>query len=244
MEALPDARPPADLLHGEIGARLTQTVSDWALDASLAVYHGWDKRPVYELRPADPGPSGPPVFVWQARYERMNLFGFDLAKALGPLVLTAEGALVLGEDPKGDDPTRRNHRVESVAGVTWSVSSALEVGVQGITEVLLSYDREAEREALRPLRGGAAPEFVPARVDGQLAWHLRADLAEGLTAQVELIYDATYQDGFSVVFVTYRPQDAVQITTGVVAFAGREPTTPFGRSRGASQAFVEAKLSF
>lgn len=239
--ALPSPRPD----HGEVGLRLTHSVSSWALDWSVSAFRGYEKMPSFVLTPAfaTSPPTGPPTsFTWQRRYDPMWMFGADLSKALGPVVLNAEAALKLGEDGRGTDPHVRNHRVEAVAGVVWSPLDDLSLGVQYALTALLGYDAAAESQALAG--GGPPPPFVQEAVDHSVTLNVRADLTDTLHAQLTGVFSATYVDFFALAFVTWDLADAVSLSLGAVGFGGQDEHTPLAAQRANSRLFAEVKASF
>ncbi len=235
--------PRAD--HSEVGLRLTHSVSSWALDWSVSAFRGYEKMPSFILQPvfaSDP-PAGPPTsFTWQRRYDPLWMLGADLSKALGPVVFNAEAALKLGEDADGTDPHVRNHRVEAVAGLTWSPLDDLSLGAQYALTALLGYDAAAESRALAG--GGPPPPFVPEALAHSLTLNLRADLTDTLHAQLTGVFSVTYVDFFVLAFVSWDAADAVSLSLGAVGFGGEDEHTPLAAQASNSRLFAEVKAAF
>ncbi|MDF1562828.1 MAG: hypothetical protein P1V51_07280 [Deltaproteobacteria bacterium] len=229
FQSVPDRR----LFDGEFGLRLGQTVSEWAFDWSLSAYQGWEKLPRASLAPSGAylPPSPPTRWDYHTAHRRMSMLGLDLAKTLGPLVITAEGAMKFVDGP-ADLYNGITDRFEYVAGLTWVVSQDMQVGLQNLGKLQVG---DPPSDEMFP---------SPDPMDQQLSLFIQADLAKEWGAQLILIYDLTYSDGFALGFLTWNPIDALNLALGVIGFAGREDTTPYGRMRDASQLFLEAKYSF
>lgn len=237
-------RPAATPGNGELGARLSQAVSSWAFDWSVSAYRGFEKTPVVEVAPvlSDTTPPHPTGFTWQKRWERLTMLGADLAKALGPFVVKAEGAYKRGEDREGTDVTRKNDRLEYVAGIDWTLSQDVSLGAQYIGRTLLAYDRQDELDAWQTL--GGAPPFVDAAVTHEASLRLDVKVMEGLGLQALGLYDLTYEDFFVLAFASWDAADALKLYAGTVLFGGADPATPYARQADYSQVFVELKYSF
>lgn len=237
--------PDPLLRNGEFGVRLSHAWSALALDWAVCVYRGFDKNPAVDMAPIFAPGAMPPVPVgmsWTRRYERLTLVGADFAKALGAFVLKGEGALKLGEDKTGDDPKRRNSRLEYVLGLDWTASEDFSLGAQYAGRHLLDYSRDAEVDALSAM--GPPPPFVEEGTTHEVSLQMNLKLLPEVGLQVIGLYNATYQDFFVLGFVWWDVADALKAYAGTVAFGGRDEHTPFGRQRSFSRAFLEVKYSF
>jgi hypothetical protein len=213
---------------------------DWA----LAAYKGFEKMPVMAFTPRLPGGQPPPdALVLTRHYDPLWVFGGDVAKAWGPLVLKAEAAVKLGKDWSGDDARVRNSRVEAVGGVDYLISQDLDVGMQLIGTWLLSYDRRAEIARLEGTTGAPVP-FVEHQAAYQISLRSNVTLTEELGGQLTLLYSPSYNDVFALGFLWWDIADALKAYVGGVVFAGEHSTTPFGRLGSSSRLFAEIKYSF
>ncbi|MBW2734911.1 MAG: hypothetical protein JRH20_21210, partial [Deltaproteobacteria bacterium] len=134
--------PEAHAKNGEFGLRLSQTVSRWAFDWAIAAYKGFEKMPAMVFMPRYPaGATAPDALVLTRHYDPLYMVGVDIAKAYGPLVFKAEGALKITDDWKGDDLTVGNSRVEAVAGIDYALGDTLKLGAQYIHTTRINYSR-------------------------------------------------------------------------------------------------------
>jgi len=237
------SRHPKD---GEFGLRLSHSVSSWAFDWAISGYKGFEKNANVSVSPIVPDPPAPPVptgMLWTNSYHPLWMMGGDFAKAIGPFVITGEAALKLTEDRDGLDPEVRNSRVDYAAGLTWTYSENLSINALYVAQVLLDYGRRQERAALTALMGNE-PEFVARPWSHQGYVRVNARFFDDFGTQLMALYNVTYRDFFLLGFLFWDVADGLKLFLGVVGFGGENDSTPFGRQKDASRAFVELKYSF
>lgn len=171
------------------------------------------------------------------------MVGADVAKALGTFVLKGEIAFMQGEDKYGNDPLRRNNRIEAVLGLSHAWSHDLDLGVQVISRHRQNYNKAQEIAALTAMRG-STPEFVAAKTAFETSLWVSYKLSSNMGAQLIAIYNTTYKDYFALGVAWWEFADALKLYTGSVAFGGEKKSTPFGRQQDNSRLFVEMKYSF
>ena len=252
VEDLGTQLPGPSLDNSELGLRLTQSISAWALDWSLAGFVGHDKFPAIDVHPVLEsvvmGPPGsPPVMMptslqWQQKYQRLLMLGGDFAKALGPLVIKGEAALKTHPLLGDDDEDSLGSRAEYVLGVDYTWSQDLQLELQYIGKHRLYYDAEAQRQALQQM--GRAGAFVEEATDHQLSLRVQARVLSELSLQALVLYDLVYQDLMGLSFVSWDIVDALKLYVGLVAFGGMQADTPLARQADYSRVFVELKYSY
>ncbi len=223
---------------GEWGLRLSQAVSDWALDWSLSLYQGYSKNPQPQITPQfDQGQVN--GFSWLNKYQPITLAGTDFSKSLGPWLITGEAAFVRGNDTDGSDPLLPNDHVQAVIGLSHLWGNGFNLGVQAIQQRLLDYDRATEATALAAT-GQQAPYTVDRRISLVLSYS--NELHWG--AQTLTLYHLDYRDYFNLSYIWWQIADATRLTLGSVLFDGEKEDTPYGRQRQASRYFVELVSHF
>ena len=91
---LDEDKPSRTLSNTNYGARLSALKSGW--DFSGFYYHSLDVNPTF-YRQVLPGPAPDlPVFLYQARHDKINQFGATVAKDLGSAVFKGEAVYTTG----------------------------------------------------------------------------------------------------------------------------------------------------
>lgn len=245
--------PERSLANSEGGLRLSQSISAWALDWSLAAYVGYDKSPNVAVDPVfEPvvmGPPGtPPVMIptamtWSQNYQRLLMLGGDFAKAWGPVVIKAEAALLSHPLLDADDDDSLGSTAEYVLGLDYSFSQELQLGVQYIGSHRLYYDAEQAR-ARMTAEMGRVPDFVERATDHQISLRVQAQPWSSIGLQALGLYDLSYNDFMALGFVTWDLADALKLYLGAIAFGGVDAATPMTRQADYSRVFVELKYSY
>ena len=241
-----NGHPEAIPQNGEFGLRISNSYSPLALDWAIAAYKGFEKSPTPIIDPQVPAGAMPPIptsFIWTNHYGPLWMLGFDLAKADGPFVFKVEAAYKRTDDGRGDDLGKANSRAESVVSVDWTANDDIQLILQYSNKYLLDYGH-GEEEARYIAAGAPVPNFLPRKLSHSLSTHLNLKFTESVGAQLLLLASVTNQDAFGLGFIWWQITDSVKAWAGGIGFAGQEDTTPFGRQKDSSRAFVEIKVSF
>ena len=240
-----ESLPEQNFKNGQLGIRLSHSVSSWAFDWAVCAYRGFEKFPTIMLSPVfSQGEQGPVLqgMKWNSSYSKMWMVGGDFAKALGSAMVRGEIAYKASEDMAGTNPVVENPRLEYVLGLSYSFSEDLEIGLQYIGKYLANYDRGTELAALEKM--GYPDLFAQKQLDHQGSLFCKLKITDDLGTQLLGIYDISYSDFFILGFFWWQLADGVKAYLGAVAFGGIDDSTPFARQSSSSQAFMEIKVSY
>ena len=220
-------RPPRDLAHGELFARVHgyQGSFEWAF---------------YGYRGFWPTPQGvvPTVEGGQLVYPRLTAGGASLRGPLGPWLVNIEGAAyVSNDDPDGDDPFVANSQVRGLAGVERSLGGDVTVGVQYYGEYMLDY---ASYKA-----GFEQQDRLYDELRSTLTMRLRK-MMMNQTLQLSLFayWGVSDEDWHLRPSVSYKLTDAVGATLGANLIDGEQPHTMFGQFRDNANVYARLRYSF
>jgi hypothetical protein len=249
VTVLAGQRPDASLANSEVAGRVTVNGNGW--DVSLIGFRGWNHTPEFELRQIEP--SG--VIDIGTVQHRYVAAGGDASVTIGRVVLRAESAYVVTDNPDGTNPLIQPTHWDTTAGIESSFfQEHLRVQLQGIARVHPQYTAPADARGPDPAT--TAADVAIARSNSillnytsryRIASSARVAYAtsdDKFGAEVFAIVDLEgVHDYFVRPLLTYRPTDALKFELGVDLYGGPNDS-PLGALSTFNGAFLQATYQF
>lgn len=232
--------PAATLANTQIGVKLDKVGA--GLDWSVSYFHGFSPLP--DLRVLGGTPAAP---VLARRYDRINVYGADIARNVGRVGIRAEAAYIDTADKSGADPGAKNPSLFWVLGVDRTFFENLNVNLQFFQRRVRRY--HDPQDIADPLERSTA--IQNAILDGQRD-RLNNGLSlrighkwfnDTLTAELLAIVNTTRRDRSWRPLLTYAFSDHWKGTLGAEFYNG-DPDTRFGSLKRNQGGFVEGWYGF
>lgn len=212
------------------------------LDWSVSYYRGFNLTPTLELSAlSDDALAG------ELHYDRITVFGADIARNFGRFGLRGEIAYVDTADDRGVDPGVRNSHLFWIAGIDRTFYENLNINVQFFQRRIRNHRDPAL--LADPLQRSAA--LLNSIFDGQ-----RDHVSDGVTFRVSNLWwnntleaeifglaNLTQGDGFIRPLVTYAFDDHWTGTIGAELYRG-DADTQYGSLKRNRTAFLEVRYGF
>jgi hypothetical protein len=232
-----EQRPQRSAANSVWAAKLDR--SDAGLDASLSLYHGPSLLP--ELRLLGVDERGPHL---QTRYDRVTVFGADMARTFGRTALRTEAAWLRPRAADDGAPAVKKAQLYAVLGAERLLASGVNVNLQwwgrrvaGWTDPLATGTPAQAQVAQQ----NAIGDGQQARFSQGLTLRLNAKwLGDTLEADLLWVGNLTQHDQFARPALHYAWSDSTRLSAGGVLYRGPAASL-FGRKRADSRAFVELR---
>jgi hypothetical protein len=225
---LGEVLPSAKLANTNYGARMSTLKSGW--DISAFYYHSLDSAPTF-YRNVIAGPA--PVFVYQARHDRINQFGGTFAKDLGNMVLKGEAVYTDGRQfnvTRIDQPNGlvEQKTIDYVLGLDFNLPADARLNLQFFQRVFLDHDPDTLQ---KKYESGVSVLFDAVK------------LGKNLEGRALLIHSLNRSDWLLRPKVTWSFQKNWRWALGVDIFSG-PPTGLFGRFDNNDRVYTELRYTF
>jgi hypothetical protein len=225
---LGEDRPSAKLSNSNYGLRMSALKNGW--DFSGFYYHSLDAAPTF-YRNVIAGPA--PVFVYQARHDRINQFGGTFAKDLGRVVLKGEAVYTNGRQfnvTRIDQPNGlvEQDTIDYALGLDISLPADTRLNLQFFQRVFIDHDPDTLQ---RKYESGASVLF-----DG-------IKLGKNVEARALLVHSLNRSDWLFRTKVSWMFEKNWRLAAGVDIFGG-PPSGFFGRYDNNDRVYTELRYSF
>lgn len=225
---LGEERPSTKLSNSNYGLRVSALKNGW--DMSGFYYHSVDAAPTF-YRTVIAAPA--PVFVYQARHDRINQFGGTFSKDLGSMVLKGEAVYTNGRQfnvTRIDQPNGlvRQNTIDYAMGIDFGLPADARLNLQFFQRVFINHDPDTVQ--------GKHESGASVLVDG-------IKLASNLEARALLVHSLNSNDRLFRTKVTWNFEKNWRLAMGVDLFAG-PPTGQFGRYARNDRVYSEMRYSF
>lgn len=202
--------PEDKLKHSEYGVRASRWTP--AVDFSVSYFNGYSKDPAYPPEPKRDGGD----YIWQPKFNRVNVLGGDFSKDFGSFVLRGEGAYFKPEE----NFQLKSPSYQCVLGVDFNLIDQLYINTQYYRE------QEADREAINMITGSAQYEVTPFQ-----------------SFELNGSYGLDHQDYVLNPVYTVDVVDGLSLSLGLYFFAGDEGTL-FGSFAEKDYYYLQLNKSF
>ena len=206
------------LKYGQAGIRFTGTLGSF--DWGLSYYYGRNKKasvyaPNLSAFVNDYVTNGSSSKSTGIEYDRLQVFGFEGAKAFGPLNTRIELAYNLTDDVAGDDPEVRNNSISWVPGFDIGLPiHNMTLNVQEIGTVILKSDKIKDNA----LANGANDD-VDADSDNCYTNNKIAVAISDTFLHEKLLLDCTFLYGFERKDLAIMPKVTYIVKTDIELYA-------------------------
>ncbi len=238
---LGEDRPSRKLSNTNYGFRLSTLQSGW--DLSAFYYHSLDIQPTFYRQvlpgPApgllvQPGPApGAPVFLYQARHDKIDQVGGTVSKDFQSAVLKAEAVYTNGRQFNVTRITQPNGLVEQdtidwAIGLDFTLPKDVRLNVQFFQRAFLDHDPDT---LLRKYESGVSVLFDTIK------------LANNVEGRMLLVHSLNRSDWLVRPKVTWTFEKNWRLALGADIFGG-PPIGVFGRYDDNDRVYTELRYSF
>jgi hypothetical protein len=224
---LGDTRPARNFSNTNYGARLSTLQNGW--DVSAFYYSSMDAAATFHRR-ATTDPQ--PLFLFEARHDRIHQLGSTLAKDFGWTVFRAEGVYTRGRkfevlrvsDPDGVVP---QNTLDAIVGADFNLPGDFRFNLQLFQRVLFNHD----------------PDVILKRRESGYSVYLTRELTSQLEAQFLYISSLERSDWMLRPKLIWKFEKNWRLTGGVDLFHG-PPLGFFGRFANRDRIYSELRYSF
>ena len=224
---LGEDRPSAKLSNSNYGLRVSTLKSGW--DMSGFYYHSLDSAPTF-YRDVVAGPA--PIFVYQARHDRINQFGGTFAKDLESMVLKGEAVYTTGRQlsvtrlgqPNG---LVRQNTIDYALGLDFNLPAETRLNLQFFQRVYTDHD----------------PDTLQRKYESGASVLLDGKLGKNVEARALLVHSLNRSDWLFRPKVSWMFEKNLRLAVGVDIFGG-PPTGLFGRYDNNDRVYTELRSSF
>ncbi len=231
----PTRFPENKVSNSQFGLHLSSSTA--GIDYSFSYFRGYAKSPTVHIR------MNPALgqFIEQTEYSTLQVFGADFVTTFHKFAFKGEGAYFLTSDRNGKDIFAENPYLQYVLGLDYNASNDLTFNVQFIQKISFQYDLAYEK-TIR-IQNHMPLNDLPDQYVQSASGRIQYQLSDFTTVQFISVYNFKDGDFFALPILNYGLADGVNIYAGGTLFSGPK-TSPFGRSKKYSRAFVEIKYSF
>ncbi len=223
--------PSRRLSNSNYGARLSALKDGW--DFSGFYYHSLDASPTF-YRQVLPGPAPAlPVFIYQARHDKIDQVGGTLAKDLGSVVLKGEAVYTNGRQfnlltnltqPNG---LVAQNTVDYALGLDFNLPSDTRLNVQFFQRIYANHD----------------PDIIPSKFESGASVLLDFKLGNNVEGRALLVHSLNRNDWLFRPKVSWNFEKNWRLAVGADIFGG--PLTGlFGRYDNNDRVYTDLRYSF
>ena len=217
--------PETELATSEFFARASFNFS--GIDFAFSAMRTWSDTPVYDVERVT---GTDDEYTITPRYDRLHVFGADLAKPVGDFVIRAETALTDGRRYRPvtlGDPLVEKRNLNSILGLDWYPGDSWTAIVQFNGRWVLNHDDDLAEDAHT----------------GQVTLNVTKKLLrEKLELRCMSYIGLDHQDGYVRASADYALADGFHLVVGSDAFFGDEGT--YAQYTDNTEVWVKAKYSF
>ncbi len=224
-------RPARKLSNTNFGVRASALKSGW--DFSGFYYHSVDVSPNF-YRQLLPGPTpGAPVFLYQARHDKIDQIGGTVSKDIGGTIFKGEAVYTTGRKfnvTRIDQPDGlvKQDTVDYALGLDFSLPKEARLNVQFFQRVFLEHD----------------PDTLQRKFESVLSVLIDAvKLGSNLEGRLLLAHSLNRSDWLLRPKVTWAFEKNWRLAVGVDIFSG-PPAGAFGRFDANDRVYTEVRYSF
>ena len=238
---LGEERPDRKLSNTNYGARLSTLQGGW--DMSAFYYHSLDITPTFYRQVlaaptpgllVQPGPApGAPVFLYQARHDKIDQVGATVSKDLGEMVLKAEAVYTDGRQFNVTRITQPNGLVEQD---TWDYAVGLDFN--------LPRDARLNLQFFQRIYMNHDPDTLQKKYESGISVLLDAvKLGTNVEGRLLLVHSLNRSDYLVRPKVTWMFEKNWRLSAGVDIFGG-PPTGLLGRYDNNDRLYTELRYTF
>ena len=220
-------RPARKLENSNYGLRLSTLTKGW--DVSGFYYHSVDAAQTY-YRQVIPLPS--PVFVYQARHDKINQFGGTVANDLGGTVLKAEAVYTNGRKYNVTrigplDGLVEQGTLDYAVGLDFNLPAETRLNVQFYQRIYTNHD----------------PDTLQSKRESGVTLLVNTKVGHNVEAQALLIHSLNRSDWMFRPKISWGFERNWRFAVGADIFGG-PPTGLFGQYRNNDRVYSELRYSF
>lgn len=228
---LGEDHPSRKLSNTNYGFRLSALKSGW--DMSGFYYHSLDITPTFYRQVLPGSAPGVPLFVFQARHDKIDQVGGTFAKDFGSVVLKGEAVYTTGRQFNVTRIAQPNglvgqNTVDYAFGLDFNLPADARLNVQFFQRVFIDHDPDTLQ---RKYESGASVLF-----DG-------IKLGPNVEARALLVHSLNRSDWLFRPKVSWMFEKNWRLAAGVDIFGG-PPTGLFGRYDNNDRVYAELRYSF
>ncbi|MCR5188036.1 MAG: hypothetical protein K6C97_03800 [Treponema sp.] len=210
-----------------------------ALDLSLYAFYGWDKSPILNYTGENLDMFGiPDTITVDASYQRLTMFGLDVALPIGEFVLRSEGAFFPNRHfqtsadyilSDGETSLKQN-QLMGLAGLDW-MPNGWTITAQYYCDYVFNKSQDLDR----------TQDYI----HGASLSISKTLLNESLNLSLSGILALNYYDSVITFDCDYSLSDQISLATGLYAFIpGPEEDGTYGKYKDLSTIYIKAQYKF
>ncbi len=237
VKIMPEALPNNNLKNSEFAVKISSQFA--GIDYSISYFNGFDKFP--SMFSKVDFTSANPSILFQCKYFRQSVFGFDFVTTFNQFALKGEGAYYLTKDKNGKNIFIENPHLQYVLGVDYIPTDKLTLNFQFIQNIRFKFDENFEKSYR--LQNGIPLTDMPKGKETSISTMVKYNISDFLNLRFISVMNFPDKDAFLLPILNYSLADNINVYCGGTIFTGGSESV-FGKSKKYSRGFLELKYSF